>query len=374
MRDLDIKRLNALTDELERRIKILESKKTEKKQSIPIIEEISEGLLFRPENNVKRFEFKALNSTYAVLKVEISSPLTNAVICEIYCNGELQKQVKSTFPLECALPIKTVKGENQVKIKVINEQSTASFKLDIKLTIQGEVEEKPIKYRLGNLIGEMSYIKYGSSAICFNSETLEPIICYTDRDVLGVGCLKLNYVAILVKDENGTRFLRHERNFNTPYKTEVLDEEVLDCDVDVHNGVIYLYILNGNDAYIFGYMSDGYKFKEKLPFNAAKIGHYNGTTGRYIFYTDLKGVVNVIKHKSYKSYDPIESISLGKLENANICEENGELIVTYKQGVFVMKKPVFRDEAPSVMGIGDEGIISNLGYTIIRQKNKIIKL
>ena len=67
-------------------------------------------------------------------------------------------------------------------------------------------------------------------------------------------------------------------------------------------------------------------------------------------------------------------VSLGKMENANLSEENDKLMVLYKQGLVVLKRPVFENAAPVVVGVGDEAVIADNGVTIVRKKDKLIKI
>ena len=373
MRDLDVRRLNDLTDELDRRLKKLENQKS-KQDELTLIEESYEGLVFNLNNNGKRISFISKKDSYVALQFEASSSLSNTVNLQIFCNGVLIKEIESAFPIDYQIPIKVSKGENQISLVVINGTSMENYEIDIKFSIQGEIEQKPTVYKLGNALGEYSYLKYGDTAICFNTNTMQTVICKMNKEALGVGFYAGNFIKLLSRDETGTYLERYERGRSVPYKTTQLSEDVGDCEIDINNGVTFLYELKG-DSVIMRFVQNGVIIaKEILPIKASKITVFYGTTGRYLCYTDKKGNFTAIRHKSHLSYSPVETISLGKLENANLCEENGVLTVIYKQGLFVMKKPVQSNEEPTLVGFGDEGIISNLGHTIIRQKNNVIKI
>ncbi len=374
MREDDLKRLNNLTEELERRIVRLESK-TVKKEELSFIEESFEGLLFNQENNSKRLCFIGKKRDYAILNLQINSPLSGEVTCEIYCNGELLKSFQSAFPIACETHLLTQVGENRLKIVLKNEQSSASYSLDMSVSLKGYVQSKPVSCRIGNLLGENCYIIYGDTMQCINSDTMKTVTCYTDYDVVGAGYLKQNYNVFLLKKGDYLTAAKHVKDSNTAYGYIDVGFDVGDCvEMEVNNGVTYIYELKDGRLIFTGIKSDKTTFNEDINVNAVRFSIFSGDTGRYICYTDVRGNCYAIKHKSYLQYQYVEEYSLGKLQNANLCEENGELIVTYKQGLVVMKKPVTGEGEAVVMGVGDEGIISRSGVTLIRRANKLIKV
>ena len=144
-------------------------------------------------------------------------------------------------------------------------------------------------------------------------------------------------------------------------------------ELEVNNGVTYVFGLKDNKLYMLCIKSDGTIANNDLNISARRFSVFSGDSGRYIFYTDLKGNCFAVRNKSYMSYVPAERYSLGRLENANLCEENGELIVTYTQGNIVMKKPVIGDGEAVAIGVGEEGIISRTSAVLVRRGNKLIK-
>ena len=131
--------------------------------------------------------------------------------------------------------------------------------------------------------------------------------------------------------------------------------------------------LKDNKLYMLSIASDGSIINTDLNITAKRFSIFSGDSGRYICYTDLKGNCYAIRNKSHITYATAEIYSLGKLENANLCEENGELVVIYKQGHIVMKKPVATRGEAVAIGVGEEGIISRTGAVLVRRGNKLIK-
>ena len=373
MRELDIKRLNALTEDLEKRVNILEIKKVNREEIVTIEENVND-LLFKPTNNQKIFRFISKTSTYAVANITVNSGVTFSAQCDVMANGNLVKSKTVSFPFSLEVPFKTNMGENEIKIALSSERMPSSFKLDIAFSVTGNVMQKQNQNRIGVLFGDCCYYRFDDAIKSINVNTMETVACYTGKEAVAVGFLKGNYVCFLIKENGTVRIERHSMNSNDSYKTIPIDIALSNCSIEVNNGVTYLYMLKGENAYMYGYMSENKTFLHKLPFKASYINCFLGSTGRYICYTDKRGNFSVVKHYSYTDYREEKSVSLGKLENANLSEEDGKLMVLYKQGLVIFKRPVFENADPVIVGVGDEAIITEQGVTVIRKKDKLIKL
>ena len=372
MRENDIARLNALTDDLERRVKNLEIKKVNKDEQATI-EFVDENMLFRPLNKEKIFKFSSRKNTYAVLNIEIKSSAAFRVQCEIYANGVLVKESSTSFPFTCELPMQTIDGENELKIVVYSNSSTASFDVNMKVSICGFVQKKEDDIKLAVVSQGQIFLRKNDTIKGINTDTLKTVICYTGKDASCLAASKTSYLTYVVKSGNTLKLERHNKENNVSYKTETLTDDFNRCAVEINGSITYLFCIKGENVYMYVKQLSGTVIK-KLPFKAKDIFTYQGLTGRYIFYVDLRDNVTAIKHVSNLDYEEEKRVSLGKLENANICEEGGKLVALYKQGLVVLKKPVFESGEPTIVGIGDEGVISEDGVTIIRQKDKLIRL
>ncbi|MBR2337270.1 MAG: hypothetical protein IKA61_04945 [Clostridia bacterium] len=373
MSDLDIKKLNGLTDEHERRIKNLEASKVNK-DLIVTVEQSEESLLFDQKNNSKIFKFTSNDDSYVIVKLRVTSNATFDVNQEIYLNGKLQIANLINFPFECEIPLKPRVGENQIKI-VLNSNSTTKFKLDMYLSVKGNIVQSEKAYELGASMDEYVYLKTGDTVKGINTDTMETVVCYSGKQAVASCFLTGNYFAYLHKEDGVAKLERHIKGSSDSYKTvEGLESNYTDCSIEINNGYTYIYMLRGEIAYLYGYLSSTSSFLQKLPFRASRIFVFAGATGRYLYYTDLRGNCTVIKHYSYTNFRLEKTISLGKLKNARLSEENGKLVVLYKQGLVVVKKPVFENAEPTVVGIGDEAVITKNGVTVIRQSSKLIKL
>ena len=371
MSKLDISRLNALTDELEQRVKNLEIKKVNK-EDIVTFECLDENLVFKPTNKEKVYKFISNKSTYIVVNLDVKSSATFIVECEIYANDVLIKNFSTNFPFTCELPVQTINGENTLKIVMYSTTITASFKLDIGLSIMGDLKIKDANYKVGAFFDELVYFKKNDTIKCINANTMSVTYCYTGKEVLGAGYLRGNYTLIVVKEGDVVKLDKYSKDGVDPYNTQYMYENFTACSAEVNNGVTFIIFIKGENVYMH---ATGTKtFFKKLPFKAKEVYTYRGETGRYIYYIDLRGNCNVIKHLSYTDYREEKRVSLGKLENVNLCEENGRLVALYKQGLVVLKKPVFENESPQIVGVGDEAVISGNGVTIIRRKDKLVKL
>ena len=373
MSDIDIKRLNNLTDELEQRVKKLETKKSDRDEIITITEN-AENLLFKPQNNAKTIKFNSNKKTFAVVGIDVISTATFNAQFEVYANEQLVKSQTIIFPFSCELAVQTKVGENVIKIVIYTSATTASFKLDIKTTISGQIEKKEDKYRLGVVESGVVYLIQNDVIKAINTNTMETVVCYSNRDYVNAGYLQGNYTIYLIKDGGSVKTERHSLNSNDSYRTNEVDINFTDCAIDVNNGVTYFVMVKGESVYMYAIKQDGTTFLEKLPFKAKTVRSFKGQTGRYLYYVDLRGNFNVVKHKSYHKYEEVEMVSLGKMENANLSEENDKLMVLYKQGLVVLKRPVFENAAPVVVGVGDEAVIADNGVTIVRKKDKLIKI
>ena len=373
MSDLDIKRLNGLTDELEKRIKTLETKKANKEEIITVSENAS-NLLFKPTNKAKSFKFISNEKSFVAVSIELLSPATFTAQLEVYANGQIVKNQAISFPFSCEIPMQTVIGENALKVVVYTNSTTASFKLDINVSITGKIAKKEDVFGFCNILNDSVFFRHNDAIKDVNTNTMETIACYTNKDLVSVGFSRGNFVAYLVKENGVFEFIKHWSNSNDSYMTKVMPIDCSDCALEIHNGVTYIVMIKGENVYMYGNMQDGTTFLQKLPFKAKSIKSLNGKSGRYIYYTDVRGNLTVVKHYSYTDYREESSVSLGKLENANLSEEDGKLMVLYKQGLVVLKKPVYVKSTPVVVGVGDEAVITEQGVTIIRKKDKLIRL
>lgn len=372
MNNSDLIRLNTITDELEIRVRNLESKKLNKEEMITI-EESSENLLFKPTNGDKLFKFVSNTDSYVALNLEVESTATFNSQCEIYVNDTLVKQYNISFPFSCEVPIRAKAGENVVKIAIYTNAASATFKVDAKISITGNVKVKEENVKLGALVEGMIYLKKGDVVKTIDSNTMETVACYTGREDVCVGFLRDNYMLFTIKEGDTVKLQRHERRSNNCYRTDTVELEYKQADVEVFNGITSVYVIRGENVYMHAFNANG-SYVNNLPFKAKKVFVFNGNTGRYIYLVDVRGNCTVVKHNSHVDFREEKRVSLGKLINANLSEENGKLVVLYKQGLVVVKRPVFEESLPEAVGVGDEGVITDEGVTIIRKKDKIIKL
>ena len=308
MSDTDIKRLNNLTDELEQRVKKLETKKSDKEEIVTITEN-AENLLFKPTNDTKVFKFISTKKTFAVVDIEVLSPATFNAQFEMFVNGKQIKSQTITFPFFSEIPIKTIVGENVLKVVIYTSATTASFKLDLKLNITGNVVKKESNFRLGSIDNEMIYLVHNDSVKGINTNTMETNICYTNKDYATVGFLRGNYNVYLIKCDGVIKIEKHARDTNNSYATIDVSIDFTDCAIEITNGVMYIARIKGENVYLYIDRLNGKTDLVKLPYKAKNIKILNGTTGRYIYFVDLRGGLNVIKHYSYTSYKEEKIVS-----------------------------------------------------------------
>ena len=372
MMERDITRLNVLTDELDKRVKNLEINKV-KKEEIKAIEYAATEMIFRPNNKEKLLKFYTNKSTYVVVNLECKSSASFSVQCEVYANGILIKSFKTSFPISLELPMKTLDGENTLKIAIYSETATSNFKVDIKASVNGYVSKKEDDIKIGVITAGQIFYRKNDVIKSINTDTMETKVCYTGKDYSCIASSQASYLLYVLKTGNEIKLERYSKDSSMSIKTETMTEDFTRFAVDISSGITYIICIKGENVYMY-VKQIGNTTYVKLPFKAKNIYTYHGATGRYVYYVDLRDNVTVVKHVSNLDYEEEKRVSLGKLENVNLCEEDGKLIALYRQGLVVVKRPVFESGETEIVGIGDEGIITADGVTIIRQKDKLIKL
>ncbi|MBR2384494.1 MAG: hypothetical protein IKA99_02680 [Clostridia bacterium] len=373
MTELDIKRLNNLTDDLERRVNLLEVKKANK-ENIITIEERFENLLLKTANKTKNFYFSCEKVTFVVVNLEVLSPETFEAQFEFLVNGNVVQSGNLQLPISCEIPIKTKIGENVLTVSIKKPSSITSFKVDMYFSIMGEIIKSRKKTGIGVLFQNYVYFRDSDTIKCVNVDDMQTEVCYSGKDLVSVGYLNDNELYFLTKADGKAKIDKHMVGSNYSSLTRYIDANFTDCALEVCDGIIYVFMLRGDSVFVRIITTDNMNTLYKLPYKASGIKTFSGTTGRYLCLTDFRGTLTVIKHSSVERFIAEKAISLGRVENANLSEEDGKLMVVYKQGLVVVKKPVFESVEPIVVGIGDEGVITKQGITVIRKNQTLIKL
>lgn len=373
MINLGLKRVQTAIEELEKRVYKLEAKVISSQGTSEIFQTVKD-IPFSSSNNVKFFDFIGLKRMGAIIKIKISSSIDNQIYFNFYHNDVLKKHVNGNCPIEVELDVITEIGNNRITVEALGFTDGETHVLSFDVSIVGFADNQPIEPHLGYVGDNFLYLVQGDTIKCIDSSTMQTRLTSTGNDDADMAYYEQDFLVIMKRKGEDVLLERYDKAYKY-YSCQSFKDKFTDCAITCYDGYIDVIYVKSNYLYHTAcFMYSPQYITQKLPIKAKSVRAFVFNSIRYLLYKSLTDNYFVVSVNQSVSFKAEKTYSIGKVENANLCLVDGTIYVTYKQGNSVMKRKLDFSDEPTLLGVGDEGVITGDGSVIIRRGDELIKL
>lgn len=317
----------------------------------------------------KSVYFNSEDGSGVCFNTQLKSGYLENITLIISVNDKEYINQTTTFPIEKEIAFLPKKGENKISISVFSAGS--NFTADINVKVSGYIVNQPIGGCLRYINGDICAFHDGDTLKLVSTSSLNTVYSLFNVKNFAVTEYDGN-VLVMTYDKTGvSRFIKITLPFFSSSNIGFLSSGFTSCAIRPYNDRFIVYGIRDNSVH--AYLSNGSSstYYGKLPIKAKDINYCEGELGDYIYYTDLRDNITVIKLDKTSVYQPIGRYSLGKKQNLILSQISSTLKILYKTGEVVAERSIGDLSDISVIGKGFQAVKLPSGNYVVLRDGKL---